>query len=214
MTEYNRVFSEEGRRNKFGDGNENDLDPGKNRKPTAVPRRAQEHIAIAEFFQINKFAIERPGRKYNRDKLIESLKKMKTLLEPESEMEKSTRWMDEVISPEEQAVSDMTEELFSSTGGEDGQESLDPEEGNRNNVRESMRFDDIGREGIDSEDGEGEESSTSKSVQIGAVRKAKLINFAKLNDKAYKVDVIATAKYELNKLDLKVTLLRKQQRQD
>ena len=77
-----------------------------------------------------------------------------------------------------------------------------------------MRFDDIGREGIDSEDGYGEESSTSKSVQIGAVRKAKLINFAKLNDKAYKVDVIATAKYELNKLDLKVTLLRKQRRQD
>ena len=57
MTEYNRVFSEDGRRNKFGDGNENDLDPSKNRKPTAVPRRAQEHIAIAEFFQINKFLV-------------------------------------------------------------------------------------------------------------------------------------------------------------
>ena len=77
-----------------------------------------------------------------------------------------------------------------------------------------MSFNAIGQEGNDSEDGDGEETTTSKCVQIGAVRKAKLVNFAKLNDKAYKVDVIGTAKDELKKLDLKITLLRKQRRND
>ncbi len=112
MTEYQRVFNEQGRRNKFGDGNENDYDPGRNRKSTSVPRRAQEHKAIAEFFNINKFAVERPGRKYDRDKLIASLKELKTELSPESEADKSQRWMNEVISPDEQAVSELTDELF------------------------------------------------------------------------------------------------------
>ena len=140
---------------------------------------------------------------------------MKTELDPESDKEKSTRWMDEVISPEEQAVSEMTEDVFSSRGGEDGQEEVENEEARRHNMRDTMNFADIGQEGMDDEDGGvGDETSTSKSVQIGAVRKAKLINFAKLNEKAYKVDVIATAKDDLKKLDLKVTLLRKQRRVD
>ena len=46
------------------------------------------------------------------------------------------------------------------------------------------------------------------------MRKAKLVNFAKLNDKAFKVDVISMSKDELKKLDLKVTLLGKQRRAD
>ena len=214
MTEYNRAFTEEGKRNKFGDGNENDLDPGKNRKSSSVPRRAQEHMAIAEFFHINKFAIESPGRKYNRNKLLESLKNMKTELDPESEKDKSTRWMDEVISPEEQAVSEMTEEVFESRERQEGEEEFESEQSRRQNTRETMSFGDIAREGNDNEDDNGEDLSSTKSVQIGAVQKAKLIRFSKLNNKAFKVDVIATAKDELKKLDLKVTLLRKQRRND
>ncbi len=139
---------------------------------------------------------------------------MKTELDPESEKDKSTRWMDEVISPEEQAVSEMTEDVFESRERQEGEEEFESEQSRRQNTRETMSFGDIAREGNDNEDEDGEDSATTKSVQIGAVRKAKLIQFSKLNDRAFKVDVIATAKDELKKLDLKVTLLRKQRRND
>ena len=67
---------------------------------------------------------------------------------------------------------------------------------------------------MDAEDGEEEDGSQSKSVQIGAQRRARLVQFAKLNLDAYKVDVITQAKDDLKKLDLKVMLLRKQHRAD
>ena len=125
---------------------------------------------------------------------------MKTELSPESEAEKSRRWMEEVISPEEQAVSEMTDELFKSRGGEEGQEQFDRESSSVRRTDEKRDFRSIGQEGVDNEDrDEVGEGSSAKSVQIGSVRKANLVSFTKLNDKAFKVDVISTlARLKMN----------------
>ena len=139
---------------------------------------------------------------------------MKTELAPESEADKLRRWLDEIISPEEQAVSEMTDELFASGDREAAEARFECEESRRRRINETMNFGDIGEEGVDSEDRDGVEGTTAKSVQIGAQRRAKLINFSKLNPDAYQVDVIGKARDDLKKLDLKVTLLRKQRRSD
>ena len=77
---------------------------------------------------------------------------MKTELSPESEAEKSCCWMEEVISPEEQAVSEMTDELFESRGGEDGQEQFDRKSSSLRRTDETRDFGSIGQEEVDNED--------------------------------------------------------------
>ncbi len=93
-------------------------------------------------------------------------------------------------------------------------EEAECEERRRRRLNETMNFGDIGREGMDKEDEAGEDGTTTKSVQVGAQRRANLVNLAKLVPDAYKVNVVKTAKDDLRKLDLKVTLLRKQRRAD
>jgi len=62
------------------------------------------------------FSTEEPGRRYNQDSMYKSLARITTELEVETEAEKSTRWMDKVVSVEEQDfLASMVDRVFDSS---------------------------------------------------------------------------------------------------
>ena len=111
-TEYHRVWSETTNKNKSGVGNKSDLYQGRNRKKTSNPKRLQEHVSIAEFLLLNFFSTETEDRKYNQQSIYYSLAGIITKLEDEMGAEKSTRWMDKVVSPEEQELATIVDWVF------------------------------------------------------------------------------------------------------
>ena len=159
-TEYNRIWLETSKNNKSGVGNENDLNPGRNRMKTSKTKRMQEHITIAGFLSMNKMLFETPGRKYCQDTVYGSLENIKTKYEDESEADKSTRWMERVLTREEQELASMVDRVFDSNEGETDQVKDDDDDdevdGDFDNDEEvdnvNTQFDDISHEEDDDEE--------------------------------------------------------------
>ena len=78
--------------------------PKSNVKATSIPERVLEKYAIAEFMQLIECAVEKPGRKYSKQTVWETLQKVTTELVDETEVERTSRWMDEGLSEEELAL--------------------------------------------------------------------------------------------------------------
>jgi len=217
--EYHRVWSETEKSNRFGVGNENDLDQKRNRKKSSKPKRFQEHLCIAEFLQLNSFSTEEPGRKYNQDSMYKSLARITTELDVETEAEKSTRWMDKVVSVEEQDLASMVDRVF------DSSERVNSSESDTADVANDvvLQFNEIGLEGgDDDDDGDNdvdESSNTSggaDSVVIighGPKKRKVRVRKAKVNALAF-TDVIKCAKDKLAKRNLTVSRHRRLIRED
>ena len=212
--EYKRVWSETEKKNKVGAGNENDLDQKRNRKKSSKPKRYQEHLCIAEFLSLNSVSAEEPGRKYNQDFMYKSLARITTKLEVETEAEKSTRWMDKVVSVEEQDLASMVDRVF------DSNERVNSSESDTSDVANDvvLQFNEIGLEGgDDDEDGDNDvdeslnTSGGADSVIIigpGPKKRKVRVRKTKVNALAF-TDVMKCAKDKLAKRNLKVTRHRK-----
>ena len=152
QAEYTRVYSDAAKSAKFEDTGENDISGRRNKKATSVPKRIQEHYAVAEFCLINKLTIETPGRKYNQDEIWKLLGEITTKLDLESNKEKSQQWTKQVMSEEEEcALSTITDNIFSNrdSNNSDSSTSMNAlnDDGNEESV--TVGFDEIGSGGVE-----------------------------------------------------------------
>jgi|AntRauTorckE5430_2_1112549.scaffolds.fasta_scaffold09436_2 hypothetical protein len=226
-TEYHRFWSESEKNLRNGTGNENDLDQARSRKKTSEPKRLQEHLAIAEFISLNKMVVETPGRKYSQDAMYLSLSSITTNLSDESESEKSTRWMDKVVTEEEQELTSLVQEVFDSQrhGTNDRKEDNDQSTADET----VLDFDEIGNDEDDEDHDEDEaeleeeveeeqpadNSENTITVEIGvhngkARRKIK-VRKATINPLAF-TDIRTCGNDMLEKRNLKVTRGRRKNR--
>jgi hypothetical protein len=222
-TEYHRFWSESEKDLRNGTGNENDLDQARNRKKTSEPKRLQEHLAIAEFISLNKMVVETPGRKYSQDAMYLSFSSMTTNLSDESESEKSTRWMDKVVTEEEKELTSLVQEVFDSQkhGKNDRKEDNDQSTADET----VLDFEEIGNDEDDEDEAEVEEeleeeqpaanSENTITVEIG-VRKGKArrtikVRKATINPLAF-TDIRTCGNEMLEKRNLKVTRGRRKDR--
>ena len=225
-SEYTRVYSDAAKSAKFDDRSENDYDGCRNnRRASAVPKRLQEHLAIAEFCLLNRLAEEVPNRQYNQNSIWNSLGDITTPLTVETDEEKSSRWMDQVMSDEERALSNIADDIFSARKA-DGATS---ESNEINNVTSEMtlEFDEVGAGGDESNDtgeevnvlgisddeevsdgNESEETESEIEVQIGRNGKGIKVRRAKVNELSL-VDIFTVAMKALIALNLPVTRYRK-----
>ena len=184
-------------------------------------------MAIAEFISLNKMVVETPGRKYSQDAMYRSFSSMTTNLSDESESEKSTRWMDKVVTEEEQELTSLVQEVFDSQkhGTDDRKEDND-----QSTVDETvLDFEEIGNdeddEDHDEDEAEVEEeleeeqpagnSENTITVEIG-VRKGKArrtikVRKATINPLAF-TDIRTCGNEMLEKRNLKVTRGRRKDR--
>jgi hypothetical protein len=155
--------------------------------------------------------------KYKKEPISD--KRFRTELEVETEAEKSTRWMDKVVSVEEQELASMVDRVF------DSSERVNSSESDTADVANDvvLQFNEIGLEGgDDDDDGDNdvdESSNTSggaDSVVIighGPKKRKVRVRKAKVNALAF-TDVIKCAKDKLANRNLTVSRHRRLIRED
>ncbi len=168
QAEYTRVYSDAAKSAKFEDTGENDISGRRNKKATSVPKRIQEHYAVAEFCLINKLTVETPGRKYNQDEIWKSLSEITTKLELETNKEKSRRWTNQVMSEEERALSTITDNIFSNrdSSNSDSASTVNASNDESNEESVTVGFDEIGIGGVEEEPDESNEQRDALSTVV------------------------------------------------
>ena len=119
------------------------LDPNRNRKKTAYPRRYKENDAVAEVVLINKLCVETPGRLYSNNELWDSLQKVTVCLEEERDKDKETRFIKRTQGKGETLASRIIDQILDENLRQQ-EEGMTP-----NGEDVTTDFEEIGRHGED-----------------------------------------------------------------
>ena len=238
QSEYSRVWTDEGKALKSGGGESVDIGIDANKRQSAKPSRRDEKVIIAEYIQACGLCNEVQGRTYNRKRMYEAMKNVKTKFGNELAEQKS-RWLDEAMTEQERQLSGVIQQLFSTNSDHTSAQSetnrshvemdfntisfldTDAEESNPDDAEEEHNEeheDNEEHEGNDDITGFEEESSSVferdgiLTAEVGNGRKVKLRPM-KLNMKAFR-DVVESSHAEMMSKRLHVCRYRKSQRME